>query len=174
MAQVSLDFEIDGEVQLSRFFELAGLVMDDLSPVFEAWANDFRIRQHGIFAAEGAFEGRSKWQDLSPRYAEWKETRYPGQPILVATGDMRSSLINRDDPNHIEEIKPNEMSIGTRDSKAIRHQRGGDRLPKRKVIELTDPQKVDWVRIARQETWAMLKIQAEQAGIARSFRQGVD
>lgn len=30
---------------------------------------------------------------LSPRYAKWKAKRYPGRPILTATGQLRDSLI---------------------------------------------------------------------------------
>ncbi len=31
------------------------------------------------------------WQRLSPRYAAWKNQKYPGQPILRATGLMQDS-----------------------------------------------------------------------------------
>lgn len=165
MPTFDLDFEVDGEKQLSRFFELALQRFDDFRPIFADWGEDFRRRQHSVFAGEGAFEGRSRWQELSPRYREWKEIRYPGRGILERTQRMRLSLTDKTHPDHVEEATQLELAIGTRVSYAIYHQRGGAKLPQRKVIELTPPQKLDWVQIARRITWEAFQEQAVEARI---------
>jgi len=152
MTQVNLNFEIDGEQQLSRFFELAGNIIADYRSIFEQWGNDFRQTQENVFASEGAFEGRAKWQALSPKYAEWKSLYYPGQPILTRSGELRTSLTS-EGGDHVFDYKETEMWIGTSIGYAIFHQRGTYKMPKRKVVELTDPQKKRWVDIARQVTW---------------------
>lgn len=35
------------------------------------------------------------WQKLSPKYAKWKQEKYPGQPILRRTGEMLDSATIR-------------------------------------------------------------------------------
>ena len=171
MPRVSLDFEVLGEKQLSRFFDLSSSLLSDMTGIFLRWGEDFRETQHGVFASEGAFEGRSRWEELSPRYREWKEANYPGQPILVLTGRMRSGLTDKEDSDHIEEIDSTNFAIGVRSDYAQFHQTGTGRMPQRKVIELTEPQKLRWVQIARQETWAGLEQAAVDMGITRDFRE---
>jgi hypothetical protein len=48
-------------------------------------------------AAEMAWfesEGEGTWKPLSPEYAGKKAALFPGQPILVATGDLKDWLTN--------------------------------------------------------------------------------
>lgn len=157
MGQVRLNFEVDGEQQLSRFFEQIGSQIADFSEVFEKWGQDFRETQEQVFVSEGAFEGRGRWEDLSPRYAQWKDLHYPGQPILTASGRMRGSLTEEGHSEHIFDYKDDEMMIGTDVFYSIFHQRGTMKMPQRKVIELTQDQKLRWVQIARKTLWDQLK-----------------
>lgn len=50
-----------------------------------------------LAAAEMAWfeaEGEGSWQPLSLAYAEQKAKEWPGQPILVASGDLRDWMTN--------------------------------------------------------------------------------
>ena len=40
------------------------------------------------FQTQGAWGG-SRWAALTPRYGAWKAAHYPGQPILVRTGNLQ-------------------------------------------------------------------------------------
>ena len=148
MPLVKIRFEIANEVQFSRAFETAGEQLKDLSKPFGLMADDFYQTMVNVFEAEGAFEERTKWQDLSPAYARWKERHYPGRKILELTGRMKDSLINRSMSDSVLEITPSEMSVGTRVPYAIFHQTGTPKMPMRKIIELTEAQKLRWVHIA--------------------------
>jgi len=46
------------------------------------------VRLH--FAQE--LNKRGHFPALTPRYAKWKQKRFPGKPILTATGELRRSL----------------------------------------------------------------------------------
>ncbi len=157
MTRVKLDFEVDGEKQLSRFFDLIGEVLADYRTIYEAWADDFRQTQEQVFASEGAFEGRARWQQLSPRYKVWKDLHYPGQPILTRTGELRGSLTQEGHGQHIFDYDEQQMQIGSSVDYGIFHQRGTVKMPQRKVIELTNPQKKRWTDIARQVTFDELQ-----------------
>lgn len=135
-------FEVDGIKQIDRGFERFTQDIKDLRPAFENMVRDFRQIERMQFESAG---GRATgWQPLSPRYAAYKARRYPGQPLMVATGDLRSSLTGHTSDT-IEEIEPLQLTLGTRDPKAIFHHRGTRRgLPKRPLIELTEPDKRRW------------------------------
>lgn len=171
MSQISLDFTVDGEAQLSRYFDLAENVLEDMSPIFDEWSEDFRHTMHNVFASEGAFEGRPKWKQLSPAYRLWKDINYPGRPILVRTGRMRGSLTDPWHPDHVHDIGPRAMSIGTKVPHSIFHQRGTVKMPQRKVIELTEPQKLRWVRAARRITWEALDGLAREQGLVHNVKR---
>ena len=157
MTRVSFEAELEGQKELARFFEVAQGILVDFESIFKLWGDDFRHTMHGVFASEGAYEGRSAWEQLSPQYKQWKDAMAPGQPILVLTGEMRASLTQEGHPDHIYNYNDREMEIGTSDEKAQFHQHGTSRMPQRKVLELTQPQKLRWVQAARQVTWEEMK-----------------
>lgn len=147
MSLVKIRFEIMNEVQFSRAFESAATQMKDLSPAFEIMAKDFYETMAHIFEAEGAYEEREAWQDLSPAYAIWKKRHYPGRKILELTGRMKRSLTVPGTEDGVLNITPEEMTIGTRLPYAVFHQTGRGRLPQRKIIELTDKERLRWTQI---------------------------
>jgi len=162
-----MDFEVDGEQQLSRFFDYASEEMPNWKDVFAEWGKDFRETQHSVFMNEGAFEGRTRWAELSPAYAEWKAQVYGETRILVRTRRLWNSLISEQHTDHIHDYDENEMRVGTSVPYAIFHQRGTMNMPQRKVLELTQPQKTRWVRICRRVTWGKLEYGASLHDIAR-------
>lgn len=145
-------FEVDGEIQLRRYLDILAENISDFTVIFEKIADDFRDTMSGVFSAEGAFEGRSRWAPLSPDYAIQKARKFPGRPILHATGKLRKSLTTESD-GHICQITPTTLKIGTSDEKAIFHQRGTRKMPQREIVRLTQSQKSRWTRIIHTEVF---------------------
>ena len=83
---------------------------------------------------------------------------------------LRAGLTQKSDEDHVEEIDSKFMWIGVRSGYAMKHQRG-EGVPQRKLIQLTDPQKLRWVQIARRVTWESLRDAAEDAGLKSSFKE---
>lgn len=80
-------------------------------------------------------EGSGQWQPLSPKYAAWKQARYPGKPIL-----QRSSVLFHE----VAGISPSYLLRGSLLQIFIRHspfwkahQEGNSRLPRRLVLAPT-------------------------------------
>jgi len=166
MALVKIRFVVDNEVQLSRAFETGIAQFLNLEVPFNKMADDFYQTMAGVFSAEGAFEERTKWQDLSPTYAIWKSRNFPGRKILERTGRLKTSLTTRGGSDSVLEVTPNSLSVGTMVPYALRHQRGNPstNLPMRKIIELTDAQKKRWVHIMHRY---MYEVAQTMAGITR-------
>ena len=160
---IEFNFTVDGEQQLRRWLDIASDSVNDFTPIFEKLADDFRQTQEEVFKKEGANEGLPKWKPLSPRYKKWKTKYYPGRPILVLKGDLKRSLINKSDSKHIERIKKDSFEIGTKVNYAIFHQRGTNKMPKRKVLDLSEPQKRRWIQIAHRELFNLMSSVERQA-----------
>ena len=148
MGLVKIRFEVANEVQFSRAFEFAQEKQADFTHPFELMSDDFYKSMSEVFSSEGAYEERKHWQELSPAYAAWKMRHYPGKKILERTGRLKRSLTVKGGEDSVSNITPSELAIGTRVPYAILHQMGTKRLPQRKIIELTEKQKLRWVRIA--------------------------
>ena len=56
---------------------------------------------------------------------------------------MRASLTDRDADGHVEQLLPDEMVFGTSDPKAVLHQHGTSRMPRRRPVELRDRDRRD-------------------------------
>lgn len=80
------------------------------------------------FESEGGWGGES-WAALSPAYAAWKATHYPGKSILYAEGDMRKAASKPQ-----REATPNTLTLTIVDPKIEFHQGGTDKMPARPVI----------------------------------------
>lgn len=155
---VGIDFEVAGDVQLSRALSL---LIDKAHDLRGAWVDiqaDFIQGQKAQFSSQGR-AGSGGWAALSPRYAAWKSRRYPGRKILERTGKLKKSLTDKNAEGHVFVSSRTAMSIGT----AVRsrsgfpypvaHQKGGRHLPKRPPIELTARQKKTWPKIIQKFIW---------------------
>jgi phage gpG-like protein len=119
-------------VTLSRFKD----IVTDMRPFWEGpfktiWYEDQR-RQ---FATEGLATGGS-WARLTPLYEVVKAKRFPGQPILTATGRLRAGMTSPDGPDSV--WKPGEKSIdvGTTDPIASFHQLGTPHMKARPILRM--------------------------------------
>jgi len=150
-----LTFNIDGEEQLSRYLDILADSINDFAPMFDKMADDFRDTMEGMFNSGGAFDGNSQWAPLAPSYRVWKAHHFPGRNILTLTGALKRSLTSTGG-SHVEQITRTSMKIGTRDQKAIFHQRGTSKLPQRKIVNMSNAMKLRWVHIAHQEIFRMM------------------
>lgn len=100
-------------------------VYPKLVPVFE----EAEGRQ---FDAQGAGPNKGAWQQLSETYEAWKAGHYPGQPILVAKGDLREALTSSGSPMAMREYDDNNFDFGTIGVPyASYHQTGTAKMPAR-------------------------------------------
>lgn len=138
----NIKLEFWGDVQLDRSLADIEDQTLDLRPVFEALADRFADLELRQFETEGRFGG-SGWPALSPTYARWKATHYPGKTILRRTDDLFASLTSR--PFGVEVLEPQTMVIGSDVDYGAFHQRGeGQKL--RRPVELPETERVAWVR----------------------------
>lgn len=133
----------------SRFDGIARST-EDLRPAWPAIAEEFYRIEEEHFSSQGARSG-NQWQELSPKYAQWKSVNYPGQPILQRTGNLKRSLTGQDDPNAIYDPQPDSLTLGTSLSYAAYHQAGEGKLPQRPPIELREEDFQKLGDIARDE-----------------------
>src|SRR4030065_2807147 len=157
-----LTFDVDGERQLDRSLDILARNLTDFTEIFKEIAEDFRATQKKVFANSGAFDGLRRWAPLSRPYASWKMAHYGNKPILTLTGRLRKSLTQKGAPSHIERITARTLEIGTDHGIGMLHQRGTRKMPKRKVIELSDSQKRRWVNIAHNEIFRNMTTQEMQ------------
>lgn len=80
------------------------------------------------FESEGAFGG-AKWAPLTPDYAAYKASQYPGKSILVATGKLKRAATA---PTW--HGRPTSLEIVIADAVAIYHQEGTSSMPARPII----------------------------------------
>lgn len=72
------------------------------------------------------------WAPLSPRYAAWKLTHFPGAPIMIQTGELFRSLTSLN--NAAETITPTSATFGTTVEYAKFHQYGTRKMPARTIV----------------------------------------
>lgn len=134
-------FELEGVEVFSRAFNRLEQGIDDFRSIWPNVAKEFYAIEHEQFASEGAHGASGKWAPLSPAYRKWKETHFPGQPILKLTHSLYESLTSPDAPASIFRIERDEMTLGSRVEYATAHQRGSGRMPARPPISLTEDDK---------------------------------
>ena len=99
--------------KLQRF----GVNLDDATGMWPHIAADFCRREERKFAVEGP-----GWAELSEEYARKKAKRFPGKPILQATGNLKDSFTN---PGRaIQSLGPKHLELGTDVHYARYHQDG--------------------------------------------------
>jgi hypothetical protein len=142
-------FTIDDEPLQALQSRVAYLrkAMDDLSPMFEQFASDFYKTQKQILMLKGP----GQYADLTPAYKVEKEKRHGFvYPILFATGKLMASLLSREGPDAVHEIKPKSFVIGTADPIGEYHHKGTSKMPRRPIFDESEdsPMIRRWARIA--------------------------
>jgi hypothetical protein len=135
--------DISGEVQYERGFAAMDAELEDLREPLGGVADLLKRAVGEQFLTEGE-HGGLPWQPLSPAYAAEKEERYPGHPILVASGEMRDAFL----VSGTRELSRERLVWGVTDQRdshgdpisirAAAHQSGEGVVPQRKIVALTN------------------------------------
>lgn len=132
MSAPILEIDVGGQERMFR--RLAGIVgkLDNFEPLGEA----LEPVVYGGMRAHFEGEGGGQWSALSPRYAAWKQRRYPGRRIMVRTGELEASLTGRDARFSVRRVNRHGGEWGTKAPGAKAHDRGAPSrgLPKRRLI----------------------------------------
>lgn len=141
---VHLQFEVEGVVQFNRTFSRFGEQLRDFRQLWPAVIVELRAIVKEQFARKGIGPS-GKWKPLSEAYRKWKEKQYPGQPILVRSGDTIKSLTTNSAHTIIRPL-PDSLDFGVSLPYPVFHQRGGKRLPRRPIFDLNEQQKTRLVK----------------------------
>ena len=97
--------------------------------------DDFLDEVGESFASRGRSTGTA-WAPLSPAYAAWKNSAYPGRPLLVLTGRMKESFSasSRDLIYNRKQKNYKMLTLGTRVPYAGYHQSGTSKMPRRPLF----------------------------------------
>lgn len=125
--KVAVAFERAGAEMVS----FGRYVFPKMQPVFEE-----QVKEQ--FDAEGKGPISGAWQQLSAAYEAWKAGMYPGQPLLVATGQMRAGLTEGGSPFALRDSSDAQFNFGTQGVEyASYHQTGTWRMPARPPFDFT-------------------------------------
>lgn len=113
----------------------------EASAALESFDAVVRKYETELFASEG-ITGGTYWAPLSEAYAKRKKKRRPGRKILVYDGDLRRSLTNLNNPEHVATYakQPNGNWIlrsGATNQVGRYHLEGSPTLPVRKPMSFT-------------------------------------
>jgi phage gpG-like protein len=142
-----LEIRIDGVKELGRTFHGLYGDLSDLTPFFEAVADDWSETQEQVFAHEGEWEGMPRWADLNDAYARRKQAKHGDKPILEATGALKEAAVHP-----TKQITPTMLRLTVNNAYGIFHQSAEPRtvLPRRNFGSLTPRQKSRLPRLLRQ------------------------
>jgi phage gpG-like protein len=150
---------VAGEVQMDREIEAIGTHAEGIDQVLRDIARDLNKETKEQFETEGR-HASGGWPPLTDRYAKRKarmiatgkfiagrRARY--MQILRLTDRLRLSLVNRDDPEHVETIEDHTLEWGTRVPYARYHQNPGvgpHAQKRRRFLDLPEKKRQDYAR----------------------------
>ena len=137
-----LEFNVDGDVQLSRAFSRFADHIKDMRPAFEEIVKLFYQMESQQFESEGA-HGSGGWAPLAPSTLEQKlRMGYPSK-MLVRSGKLMLSLTGQASGSVVE-VRPLMLAVGTSIPYGVFHQRGTAKMPARPLIQLSEDDKTKW------------------------------
>lgn len=153
---VGFKFELDvfGDVQFSREILRMGQRGHNMVPAFGPIADDFLKIERRQFDTQGGYASGG-WKPLAASTLAEKRRNGFDLRILHRTLAMRNSLTKRGAAGSIRRMSADELVMGTnvRSAKGFpypaAHQHGAG-VPRRRPIELTEPDKKRWVKWLQQ------------------------
>lgn len=105
--------DIDAKTQkiLRNLKNHAGHV--SLINAFRAIGISYRKEVKGIFERKQVRDPKLRWKPLSPNYEEWKKKHYPGQGLLVLTGELKKSMTQEGAQGNISKYGHDNAFFGT-------------------------------------------------------------
>lgn len=134
---------------LDRFAE----EIENFTPLFAIYNERFQEAMEHQFDTEGAYGLGRRWTRLSPAYAAWKETHYPGQPIGLLTGALYDSMTGG--PGYAFHASPVAASFGQETGPAIEY--GKYFAQARPVIRLSPEEGLAWAKAAHEWCYAVAR-----------------
>jgi phage gpG-like protein len=134
-------FSLDGVEVFNRAFNRIDQLISDFRSIWPNVAREFYAIEADQFGSEGAKGASGKWAPLSPAYKKWKDTHFPGEPLLRLHRPLVESLTSPDALGSIYRLDADEMTLGSKVEYATAHQRGGGNLPARPPISFTTEDK---------------------------------
>ena len=103
MAEAWVDIGITamGLTEVARSFQMAEELTEDLSDPLGEVMDLLLDSVAAQFDTEGEAAAGMRWAPLSDDYAKWKAVHFPGWPILVATGEMKRAMLDREEAVHV-------------------------------------------------------------------------
>jgi phage gpG-like protein len=143
---LTVTFTILGDLVFARGLTRYADKIKDYSPVLGQIRTDFHRIEAEQFDSLGA-RGGDAWKPLSKRYAAWKEKHFPMRPIMRLTGNLWAQLAIGTGMH--TEIEPLMLKMESTLDYAGMHQQGSPKtnLPARKLVSLTDGDKLGWVKM---------------------------
>lgn len=147
MAWVNLRFVVQGEVQVSRAFQVSERRAQDLSEPLRDIGDSLLETVQRQFDSQGAFGLGRRWHALSPAYRAWKQQHFPDTAhlILIRTGAMREAM----ESEQALTVSPRRLVYeprGERADIAAIHQAGEGHMPQRKIVAIPEQVARDWER----------------------------
>lgn len=138
---------IEGDEEFNRALSVLYDSLRDFRRVWPQVADRFYWIERRQFDSEGARSNR--WDELAPSTLAGKAIKYPGQPILRASGALFQSLTNAFDPHSVFRMTEDSLTLGTTLEYAAYHQEGTERMPARPPIDLLDDDYKEFQTIAQ-------------------------
>jgi phage gpG-like protein len=142
-------FEVTGDDKVRAGMAVLMDSLKDLRPFWrDVWAPKYFAMVQDLFATGGRARGgggrfkSGAWAPLSPRYRIWKQKHYPGQPILVREGRLRTSVTWTGQglgAGGIFQAHPTFVVAGTSIPYGQYHQEGTATMPARSFLPPPDP-----------------------------------
>jgi phage gpG-like protein len=135
--------EFGGEVQVNRRLDRFKDSLEDPRPLWENLFGYLERAETQQFNAQGK---AAKWKPLAESTVAYKKRHGLDRRILHATLAMRKSLTQRGHGDAVRISTLDFMQFGTDVEYAGIHQKGGGRVPQRRVIDLTETQRREIVK----------------------------
>lgn len=149
MGNTRITLEVDGKPEFDRVFKRVDANFSDLMPVWEEVKLEFWEIEKEQFQSGGAAGASGKWKPLAKATEAAKIAKYGTFALIagpmIATEALYKSL-TRETGDSVVEIDKDGIAIGTSLPYAKHHQRGAGRLPQRKLIDFSEPQKTGMMK----------------------------
>lgn len=115
--------------------------LQDLTPVFVFAHTMFILEMDEQFRSQGAYLNGVEWVPASPGWINFKKRVAPPPPpffTLYYTSRLYLSLTAEGHAEHVFEMSPTSVTMGTMVPYAETHQKGLGDHPQRRIIRVTD------------------------------------
>lgn len=157
---VIISIDTVGTERFVRGFNRYVAEMKDFGPAFEQVGEYFYKTEEKIFAKQGDPKKFSP-PPLSDKYRAWKKKHYPAATkIMQLTGRLMASLTGTDQANLLDTVRKigkTKAEFGSKVPYVHRHQEGTFGMPKRKIVQQTEPRNRAIAKII--QTWSLEELQ---------------